>query len=105
MPHEGNTPIRKSLILSNDATVYVREGPIVPHEGTAPIRKSLILSNDATARVRKIPVVSNKGVISVDSVFSGSLFITEQTLSEIKQRLFYRDQIFISNKSPPAYTQ
>ena len=77
--------------MSNDAAAYVHEGPIMSHEGTTPIRKSLILSNDAAVCVREGPVVSNEGVISVVSVFSGSLFITEQTLSEIKQRLFYRD--------------
>ena len=49
MSNEGTTPIRKSLILSNDATVYVREGPIMSHEG----------------------------IVSVASFFSGSLFITE----------------------------
>ena len=91
VPHEGTTPIRKSLILSNDATVYVREGPIVSHEGTTPIRKSLILSNDAAVCVREGPIVPHEGTAWVASVFSGSLFITEQTLSEIKQRLFYRD--------------
>ena len=77
VPHEGTTPIRKSLILSNDATVWVREGPIVSHEGTTPIRKSLILSNDATVCVREGPVVPHEGMVSVASFFSGSLFITE----------------------------
>ena len=81
------------------------EGLVVPHEGNTPIRKSLILSNDAAVCVREIPIVSHEGTAWVDSVFSGSLFITEQTLSEIKQRLFYRDQIFIGNKKLPVYTQ
>ena len=77
----------------------------MPRDTTAPIRKSLILSNDPAGWIREGPIVSNEGTISVDSVFSGSLFITEQTLSEIKQRLFYSDQIFIGNKKSPAYTQ
>ena len=97
--------VREGPSVSNEGTVCVREGPIVPHEGTAPIRKSLILSNDAAVCVREGPIVSNEGVIPVSSVFSGSLFITEQTLSEIKQRLFYRYQIFIGNKKSPVYTQ
>ena len=105
MPRDTTAPIRKSLILSNDpagwihegcivpndATVYVREGPVVSHEGTTPIRKSLILSNDAAAYVREGPIMSHEGMVSVASVFSRSLFISEQTISEIKQRLFYSD--------------
>ena len=119
MPRDTTAPIRKFLILSNDptgwiregfivpndATVSVREGPIVSHEGTTPIRKSLILSNDAAVCVREGPIVPHEGTAWVAAVFSGSLFITEQTLSEIKQQLFYRDQIFISNKKSPVYTQ
>ena len=79
------------LILSNDATAWMHEGPIV--------------SNEGTVRVHKIPIVSHEGTAWVDSVFSGSLFIIEQTLSEIKKRLFYRDQILIGNKKSPAYIQ
>ena len=63
--------------MSNEGMVSVCEGPIVPHEGTV--------------RVREGPIMSHEGMASVASVFSGSLFITEQTLSEIKQRLFYSD--------------
>lgn len=63
--------------MSNEGMVRVREGPIVPHEGTA--------------RVHEDPIMSHEDMVSVASVFSGSLFITEQTLSEIKQRLFYSD--------------
>ena len=85
MSHEGTAPIRKSLILSNDATVWVREGPIVSHEGTTPIRKSLIVSNDAAVCVREGPIVSHEGTARVASVFSRSLFITEQTFQEIRQ--------------------
>ena len=63
--------------MSNEGMVRVREGPIMSHEGMV--------------RVREGPIMPHEGVISVVSVFSGSLFIIEQTLSEIKQRLFYRD--------------
>lgn len=49
------------------------------------------MSNDATAYVREGPIMSHEGMVSVASFFSGLLFITEQTLSEIKQRLFYSD--------------
>ena len=35
--------------------------------------------------VHEDPIMSHEGMASVASVFSGSLFITEQTLSEIKQ--------------------
>ena len=57
--------------MSHDATAYAREGFIVPHEGMVSVRES--------------PIVSHEGMASVASVFSRSLFITEQTLSEIKQ--------------------
>ena len=77
MPRDTTAPIRKFLILSNDPTGWIREGFIVP--------------NDATVSVRKGPIMSHEGMVSVASVFSRSLFITEQTLSEIKQRLFYSD--------------
>jgi len=49
----------------------VCESPIMPHEGTVWVRES--------------PIMPHEGTVSVASVFSGSLFITEQTLSEIKQ--------------------
>ena len=91
MPRDTTAPIRKSLILSNDPAGWIREGCIVPNEGTTPIRKSLILSNDAAVCVREGPIVPHEGTAWVASIFSGSLFITEQTLSEIKQRLFYSD--------------
>ena len=77
MPRDTTAPIRKFLILSNDPTGWIREGFIVPH--------------DATVSVREGPIMSHEGMVSVTSFFSGSLFITEQTLSEIKQRLFYSD--------------
>ena len=77
MPRDTTAPIRKFLILSNDPTSWIREGFIVP--------------NDATVSVREGPIVPHEGMVSVASFFSGSLFITEQTLSEIKQRLFYSD--------------
>ena len=77
MPRDTTAPIRKFLILSNDPTGWIREGFIVP--------------NDATVSVREGPIMSHEGMVWVASVFSGSLFITEQTLSEIKQRLFYSD--------------
>ena len=119
MPRDTTAPIRKFLILSNDPAGWIREGcivpnegttsvrggPIVSHEGTTPIRKSLILSNDATVWVREDPIMPHESTAFRLLVFSGSLFITEQTLSEIKQRLFYRDQIFIDNKKSPVYTQ
>lgn len=57
--------------MSNEGMVRVREGPIVSHEGTVWVREG--------------PIMSHEGMASVASVFSGSLFITEQTLSEIKQ--------------------
>lgn len=63
--------------MSNEGMVRVHEGPIVPHEGTTPICKSLILSNDAAVCVRESPVVPHEGMVSVASFFSGSLFITE----------------------------
>ena len=77
MPRDTTAPIRKFLILSNDPTGWIREGFIVP--------------NDATVSVREGPIMSHEGMVSVALVFSGSLFITEQTFSEIKQRLFYSD--------------
>ena len=57
--------------------VRVHEGPIMSHEGTDWLHEG--------------PIMSHEGMVSVASVFSRSLFITEQTLSEIKQRLFYSD--------------
>lgn len=57
--------------MSNEGMVRVHEGPIMSH--------------DATAYVREGPIMSHEDMVSVASVFSGSLFITEQTLSEIKQ--------------------
>ena len=77
MPRDTTAPIRKFLILSNDPTGWIREGFIVP--------------NDATVSVHEGPIMSHEGMASIASVFSGSLFITEQTLSEIKQQLFYSD--------------
>ena len=77
MLRDTTAPIRKFLILSNDPTGWIREGFIVP--------------NDATVSVHEDPIMSHEGMVSVVSVFSGSLFITEQTLSEIKQWIFYRD--------------
>ena len=63
--------------MSNEGMVWVREGPIMSHEGMVWVHEG--------------PIMSHEGMVSVASVFSGSLFITEQTLSEIKQRLFYSD--------------
>ena len=63
--------------MSNEGTDWVREGPI--------------MSNEGTDWVREGPIMSHEGMVSVASFFSGSLFITEQTLSEIKQQLFYSD--------------
>ena len=63
MPHEGMVSVHEDPIMSHEGMVSVREGPIMPHEG----------------------------MVSVASVFSRSLFISEQTISEIKQRLFYSD--------------
>lgn len=63
--------------MSNEGMVRVREGPIMSHESMVWVRKG--------------PIVPHEGMASIASFFSGSLFITEQTLSEIKQRLFYSD--------------
>ena len=49
------------------------------------------MSHEGMVRVHEGPIMSHEGMVSIASVFSGSLFITEQTLSEIKQRLFYSD--------------
>jgi len=49
------------------------------------------MSNEGMVRVREGPIVPHEGMVSVSSFFSGSLFITEQTLSEMKQQLFYSD--------------
>ena len=57
----------------------------MPRDTTAPIRKSLILSNDAAVCVHEDPIVWHEGTAWVASVFSGSLFITEQTFQEIRQ--------------------
>ena len=43
------------------------------------------MSNEGMVRVHEGPIMSHEGMVSVTSVFSESLFITEQTLSEIKQ--------------------
>ena len=85
MPRDTTAPIRKFLIPSNDPAGWIREGFIVPNEDTTPIRKSLILSNDAAACVREGPIVWHEGTARVASVFSRSLFITEQTFQEIRQ--------------------
>ena len=71
--------------MSNEGMVSVCEGPIVPHEGTVRVREGPIMSHEGMVRVREGPIMSHEGMASVASVFSGSLFITEQTLSEIKQ--------------------
>ena len=63
--------------MSNEGMVRVHEGPIMSHEGTDWLHEG--------------PIMSHEGMVSVASVFSRSLFITEQTLSEIKQQLFYRE--------------
>ena len=57
----------------------------MPRDTTAPIRKFLILSNDPAGWIREGFIVSHEGMVWVASVFSRSLFITEQTLSGIKQ--------------------
>lgn len=71
MPRDTTAPIRKFLILSNDPAGWIREGFIVPNKGMVWVHEG--------------PIMSHEGMVSVASVFSGSLFITEQTLSEIKQ--------------------
>ena len=71
MPRDTTAPIRKFLILSNDPTGWICEGFIVP--------------NDATVSVREGPIVSHEGTARVASVFSRSIFITEQTSQEIRQ--------------------
>ena len=71
--------------------VRVREGPIMSHEGMVRVREGPIMSHEGMDWVREGPIMSHEGMVSVASFFSGSLFITEQTLSEIKQRLFYSD--------------
>lgn len=43
------------------------------------------MPHEGIVRVRESPIMSHEGMVSVTSVFSESLFITEQTLSEIKQ--------------------
>ena len=65
--------------------VWVHEGPIMSHEGIVSVHEDPIMSNEGTVRVRESPIMSHEGMASIASVFSGSLFITEQTLSEIKQ--------------------
>ena len=77
--------------MSNEGMVRVHEGPIMSHEGTVWVREGSIMPHEGMVWVHEGPIMSHKGMASVTSVFSGSLFITEQTLSEIKQRLFYRD--------------
>ena len=49
------------------------------------------MSNEGMVRVREGPIMSHEGTAWVASVFSRSLFITEQTFLEIKQQLFYSD--------------
>jgi len=71
--------------------VRVHEGPIMPHEGMVRVCEGPIMSHEGMVRVHEGPIMSHEGMVSVASVFSRSLFITEQTLSEIKQRLFYSD--------------
>lgn len=71
--------------MSNEGMVRVHEGPIVPHEGTVRVHEGLVASHEGMVRVRESPIMSHEGMASIASVFSGSLFITEQTLSEIKQ--------------------
>ena len=61
------------------------EDLIMSHEGTVRVRESPIMSHEGMVWVREDPIMSHEGMVSVASVFSGSLFITEQTLSEIKQ--------------------
>ena len=105
MPRDTTAPIRKFLILSNDPAGWIREGFIVPNDATVSVREGLIMPHEGMAQVREGPIMSHEGMASVASVFSGSLFITEQTLSEIKQRLFYCEQVSIGNKKSPVYTQ
>ena len=49
------------------------------------------MSNEGMVRVREGPIMPHEGMVSVASVFSRSLFISEQTISKIKQRLLYSD--------------
>lgn len=77
--------------MSNEGMVRVHEDPIMPHEGMVRVCEGPIMSHEGMVRVREGPIMSHEGMVSVASVFSGSLFITEQTLSEIKQQLFYSD--------------
>ena len=91
MPRDTTAPIRKFLILFNDPANWIREGFIVSHDSTVWVRESPIMSHEGMVRVHEGPIMSHEGMVSVASVFSRSLFITEQTLSEIKQRLFYSD--------------
>ena len=62
----------------------MREDPIMSHEGMVSVRENLVVSHEGMVRVRESPIMSHEGMVSVASVFSRSLFITEQTLSEIK---------------------
>ena len=91
--------------MSNEGMVRVREGPIMSHEGMVSVHEDPIMPHEGMVSVHEGPIMSNEGMVSVASVFSGSLFITEQTLSEIKQRLFYCEQVSIGNKKSPVYTQ
>jgi len=77
--------------MSNEGMVRVHEDPIMPHEGMVRVCEGPIMSHEGMVRVHEGPIMSHEGMVSVASVFSRSLFITEQTLSEIKQRLFYSD--------------
>ena len=77
--------------MSNEGMVRVRKGPIVPNDATVSVREDPIMSHEGMDWVHEGPIMSHEGMVSVTSFFSGSLFITEQTLSEIKQRLFYSD--------------
>jgi len=63
------------------------------------------MSHEGMVWVHEDPIMPHEGMVSVASVFSRSLFITEQTLSEIKKRLFYYEQVSIGNKKSPVYTQ
>ena len=77
--------------MSNEGMVRVHEDPIMPHEGMVRVCEGPIMSHEGMVRVHEGPIMSHEGMVSVASVFSRSLFITEQTLSEIEQRLFYSD--------------
>ena len=77
--------------MSHEGTVWVHEDPIMPHKGMVWVHEGPIMPHEGMVSVREGPIMSHEGMVSVASVFSRSLFITEQTLSEIKHRLFYSD--------------